>query len=331
MMQRRFLLAAATVAATSLLASSPARSQGPGDYPTRPIRMIVPFAPGGASDFLARAIAPRLGQMLGQSIVIENKAGVAGNIGMEAAAGAAPDGYTVFLGNVGTLAINQSIFGAQQKVTATNFAPVSLVANAPDILVAGPMLSVKTVRELVDYGHQHPDKMSFASPGSGSLNRLEMELFRGVAHLEMVHIPYKGGAGPAITDIVGGQVPMMFTPIPSALQLIKAGRLRAMAVAGKERLPSLPDVPTMIESGYPQVVGGSWQALMFPLNTPKPIIAKWHTAIVKLVAEEEIRQRLLLGGVEGVTSRSPEELGEFIAQEAVRWGAVARAAHATAD
>ena len=328
-MQRRFLLALTGLAAGLLLAAGPARSQS--DYPSRPIRMIVPFAPGGASDFLARAISPRLSQLLGQNILIDNRAGVAGNIGMELAAAAAPDGYTVFLGNVGTLAINPSIFGAQQRVTASNFAPVSLVANAPDILVAGPMLPIQSVKELVDYARLNPDKMSFASPGSGSLNRLEMELFRGLAKLEMVHIPYKGGAGPAITDVVGGQVPVMFTPIPSALQLIKAGRLRAVAVAGKERLPFLPDVPTMIEAGYPQVVGGSWQALMFPLNTPKPIIAKWHAAIIKLVAEEEIRQRLLQGGVEGVSSRSPEELAEFIAQESARWGTVARAAHATAD
>ena len=328
-MQRRFLLALTSLAAGLLLAGGPARSQP--DYPSRPIRMIVPFAPGGASDFLARAISPRLSQLLGQNILIDNRAGVAGNIGMELAAAAAPDGYTVFLGNVGTLAINPSIFGAQQRVTASNFAPVSLVANAPDILVAGPMLPIQSVKELVDYARLNPDKMSFASPGSGSLNRLEMELFRGLAKLEMVHIPYKGGAGPAITDVVGGQVPVMFTPIPSALQLIKAGRLRAVAVAGKERLPFLPDVPTMIEAGYPQVVGGSWQALMFPLNTPKPIIAKWHAAIIKLVAEEEIRQRLLQGGVEGVSSRSPEELAEFIAQESARWGTVARAAHATAD
>ena len=329
-MQKRLLLASAA-AAVLLLVVGPVFSQPLGDYPSRPIRMIVPFAPGGASDFLARAIAPRLGQELGQTILIENKAGAAGNIGMEAAAAAAPDGYTVFLGNVGTLAINQSIFGAQQRITAVNFAPVSLVANAPDILVAGPSMPAKTVGELVEYGRRNPSRMSFASPGSGSLNRLEMELFRGVANLDMVHVPYKGGAGPAITDIVGGQVPVMFTPIPSALQLIRAGRLKALAVASKERLPFLPDVPTMIESGYPQVVGGSWQALMFPLNTPKPIIARWHKAIVKLIAEDEIRLRLLQGGVEGVSSSSPEELAEFITQEATRWGGVARASHATAD
>lgn len=330
-MRRHFLLSAAAWAASLLLTSGLAHSQGPGDYPNKPVRMIVPFAPGGASDFLARAIAPRLSQILGQQVIVENVAGVAGNLGLEKAAAAAPDGYTVFLGNVGTLAINPAIFGAKQKVTAANLAPVSLVANAPDVLVSGMALPVKTVPELVEHVRKNSQSMNFASPGSGSLNRLEMELFRGVANLEMVHIPYKGGAGPAIVDIVGGQVQVMFTPIPSALQLIRGGRLKPLAVASKERLPFLPDVPTMIESGYPQVVGGSWQALMFPANTPAAITAYWHSVMVKVMAEEAVRQRLLQGGVEAVTSRSPEELQEFITQEATRWGTVARAVNATAD
>ncbi|MES2183694.1 MAG: tripartite tricarboxylate transporter substrate binding protein [Pseudomonadota bacterium] len=300
-------------------------------YPNKPIRMIVPFAPGGASDFLARAIAPRLSQVLGQPLIIENKAGVAGNLGMEYAAAAAPDGYTVFLGNVGTLAINPAIFGDKQKVSAPDFQAVSLVANAPDVLVAGSATPVKTVKELVDYAHAHPKEMSFASPGSGSLNRLEMELFREVASMEMVHIPYKGGAGPAIIDIVGGQVPVMFTPIPSALQLITGGRLKALAVASKQRLPFLPDVPTMAESGYPQVVGGSWQAMMFPAKTPQPVVALWLKTLQKVMAEDEIKQRLLTGGVESVVSRSPEELQGFIAAEAARWGALAKSSGATAD
>lgn len=330
-MRRHLLLTIASVAAGFLLGGGAAHGQGPGDYPNKPVRMIVPFAPGGASDFLARAIAPRLGQLLGQQIVIENVAGVAGNLGMEKAAASAPDGYTVFLGNVGTLAINPAIFGAKQKVTAAQLAPVSLVANAPDVLVSGMALPVKSVAELVEHARKNAQTMNFASPGSGSLNRLEMELFRGVANLEMLHIPYKGGAGPAIVDVVGGQVQVMFTPIPSALQLIKGGRLRPLAVASKERLSSLPDVPTMVESGYPQVVGGSWQALMLPANTPAPIITYWHGVMVKAMADESVRQRLQQGGVEAVTSRSPEELQEFITQEAARWGAVARAVNATAD
>ncbi len=331
-MYKRVLLAAAVLAATLPLASGPAHSQGLGDYPNKPIRMIVPFAPGGASDFLARAIAPRLSQVLGQAVVIENVAGVAGNLGMERAAAAAPDGYTIFLGNVGTLAINPAIFGSRQKVTAANLAPVSLVVNVPGVLVSGMAQPFKTVSELVDYARKNPKTMNFASPGSGSLNRLEMELFRGTANLEMLHIPYKGGAGPAIVDIVGGQVHVMFTTISSALQLIRGGRLRALAVASKERLPSLPDVPTMVESGYPQVGGGgSWQALMFPANTPPAIITHWHTLIIKVMAEEEVRQRLLQGGVEVATSRSPEELKDFITQEAMRWGTVVRSVNATAD
>jgi tripartite-type tricarboxylate transporter receptor subunit TctC len=330
-MRRHCLISVAGMTLSLLLTGGQAHSQGPADYPNKPVRMIVPFAPGGASDFLARAIAPRLSQVLGQQIVIENVSGVAGNLGMEKAAAAAPDGYTVFLGNVGTLAINPAIFGAKQKVTAADLAPVSLVANAPDVLVSGMAMTAKTVSELVDHARKNPQTMNFASPGSGSLNRLEMELFRSVANLEMLHIPYKGGAGPAIVDIVGGQVQVMFTPIPSALQLIRGGRLRPLAVASKERLPFLPDVPTMLESGYPQVVGGSWQALMLPANTPRPIIAQWHQLIVRIMAEADIQQRLLQGGVEAVTSRSPEELQDFIAQEATRWGTVARTVQATAD
>ena len=330
-MRQRLTLAAAFAVALALpLLGTAAHAQG-ADYPNKPIRMVVPFAPGDASDFLARAIGPRLSQVLGQPIVIENKAGAAGNLGMENAAAAAPDGYTVFLGNVGTLAINPAIFGDKQRVSAVDFQAVSLVANAPDILVAGPAIPARTVKELVDHAHKHPKDMSFASPGSGSLNRLEMELFRGVANMDMVHMPYKGGAGPAIVDIVGGQVPVMFTPIPSALQLINAGRLKPLAVASKQRLPFLPDVPTMVESGYPQVVGGSWQALMFPRNTPKPVVDLWLKTVQKVMAEDEIKQRLLAGGVESVTSRSPEELQTFIAAEASRWGGLAKSSGATAD
>ena len=329
MNRKQFL---ATTLLSALLPLAGAQAQGlPPDYPSKPIKLVVPFAPGGSSDFVARAFAPRLSQILGQSIIIENKPGAAGNIGLEVAAAAPPDGYTLVLGNVGTLAINPSIFGKQQKVTAANFEPISLVANAPDILVASTAVPIKNVRELIDYAQKHSKEMSFASPGSGSLNRLEMELFREVAKLDMIHVPYKGGAGPAIIDVAGGRVPIMFLPVPGAMQLIKGGRLTAVAVASSERLSFLPDVPTMKESGFPQVVGGSWQALLLPAGTPAPIVAHWHKIVVKMMAEDEIRQRLLAGGVESVTSRSPEEFKTFLHSEATRWGAVAKAVNATAD
>jgi tripartite-type tricarboxylate transporter receptor subunit TctC len=317
------------LAAALPLATLPslARAQA---YPTKPIRMIVPFAPGGASDFVARILAPKLSTELGQPIFIENKAGAAGNIGMEAAAAAAPDGYSVFLGNVGTLAINPAIFGSKQKVMASDLAPVSLVANAPDIMVASPNLPARTVAELVEHARKTPG-MSFASPGSGSLNRLEMELFRMEAKLDMTHVPYKGGAGPAILDIVGGHVPIMFVPVPAAMQLIKGGKLKPMAVASTRRLASLPEVPTLVESGFPKVVGGSWQAVMFPLNTPQPVIARWHAALQKVLARDDVKAELDKGGVEAATSASPRELGEFIHDEARRWGAVAKVSNATPD
>jgi tripartite-type tricarboxylate transporter receptor subunit TctC len=324
---RIYPLVLGAVAALTLLAA-PVRAQD--HYPSKPIRMIVPFAPGGASDFVARILAPRLSTELGQQIFIENKAGAAGNIGMEAASTAAPDGYTAFLGNVGTLAINPAIFGSKQRVSAADLMPVSLVANAQDILVANPALPVKTVAELVAHGRKNPG-MSFASPGSGSLNRLEMELFRSEAKLDMVHIPYKGGAGPAIVDVVGGHVPVMFVPVPAAMQLIKGGKLKPIAVAGSKRMDSLAEVPTLAESGFPQVVGGSWQALMFPLKTPEPVIARWHAALLKVLAREDVKAALLQGGVDPMTSASPKELGDFIQEEARRWGAVARTSNATPD
>jgi tripartite-type tricarboxylate transporter receptor subunit TctC len=313
---------------TTLMIAGSASAQ---DYPSKSIRMIVPFAPGGASDFVARILAPRLSAVLGQQVFVENKAGAAGNIGLEAAAAAAPDGYTVFLGNVGTLAINPSIFGARQKVTVADLEPISLVANAPDMLVSTAALPVNSVAEFVEYARKNSDKMSFASPGSGSLNRLEMELFRNVSQLEMVHVPYKGGAGPALVDVVGGQVPIMFAPIPAVMQLVKAGRLKALAVASQERLPFMPEVPTMVESGYPQVVGGSWQALLFPAKTPQKIVMQFHAAATKVLAEDDVRQRLLQGGVEVAVSATPDHLRDFINEEARRWGAVAKVANATAD
>ena len=329
-MNRCVLLVAFAVTAVVLFAS-PLHALAQGDYPNKTIKMIVPFSPGGASDFVARNLAPKLSAALGQVVVVENKAGAAGNIGLEAAAAASPDGYTVFLGNVGTLAVNPAIFGIRQKVTANDFSAVSLVGIAPDVLVVTGLLPFSNVAGLVEQARKNPKEMSFASPGSGSLNRLEMELFRSVARLDMVHVPYKGGAGAAIVDVVGGQVPIMFAPIPSALQLIKAGRLKALAVASKERLTVLPDVPTMGEAGYPQVVGGSWQALMFPAKTPRTIVLKWHSLVEKIFAEEAFKQRLLTGGVEPITSRSPEELQDFITTEAKRWSAVAKASNATAD
>ena len=326
--RRRLLAGVAAATATALIG----RNAAAADYPDRPIRLIVPFGPGGASDFVARILQLPFSEAMKQPIVIENRAGAAGNIGMEVAARATPDGYTLFIGNVGTLSINPTVFGRSLRVRpGADFAPISLVADTPDILVVTPSLPVQNVRELVAYAKANPGKLNYASPGSGSLNRLEMELFRQTAGLDMTHVPFAGGAGQAATALLGGQVETAFTTLSSVLEHVRTGGLRALAVTTAQRLEVLPMVPTMVESGYPDFVSGSWQGLLAPAGTPPAIVQRWHATTVEALAQPEVRRRDAASGVEVVTSRSPDEFAAFIGREAERWGAVARRAGATVD
>ncbi|HEY6002849.1 MAG TPA: tripartite tricarboxylate transporter substrate binding protein [Anaeromyxobacter sp.] len=303
------------------------------EWPQRqPIVMVVPFAPGGASDFVARIIQPALSAELKQTIVIENKAGAAGNIGMDAAARAPADGYTLYLGNVGTIAINPSIFGAQLKVKPlADFIAVQKIIDAADVLVVNKDLPVTTVKEFVAYAAARKGQLNFGTPGAGSQNRLEMEIFMKATGLDMVHVPYKGGAGPAVTDLVGGQTQVMFTTLPSAMQFIKAGRLRALAVTLASRVPDLPNVPTLVESGYPDMMSASWQGVFVPKGTPAPIVAKLSAALQKIMPTEEIRQRLAAGGALVTLSKTPEEFAAYVKAETERWGAVVRERGITAN
>jgi len=318
-------------ASAVLLLSGAARAAE--EWPQKqPIVMIVPFAPGGASDFVARIIAPVLSSELKQTIVIENKAGAAGNIGMEAAARAPADGYTVYLGNVGTTAINPAIFGAQLKVKPlSDFVPVTKIVDVADVLVVNNDLPVTTVKELVAYASSRKGQLNFGTPGAGSQNRLEMEMLMKAGGLEMMHVPYKGGAGPAVTDLVGGQTQVMFTTLPSAMQFAKAGRLRALAVTLASRVPDLPSVPTLAESGYPDMVSASWQGIFLPRGTPAPIVARLSAALHKLMPAEEIRQKLAAGGALVSLSKTPEEFGAYVKAEADRWGALVRERGITAN
>jgi len=302
-----------------------------GDYPNRPVKMIIPFAPGGASDFVGRIMAVRMGELLGQQLVIENRAGAAGNIGMELAAKSLPDGYTVYLGNIGTLAINPALFSSLPVNPLKDFVPVSVVADMPSALVANADIPVKNVNELAAYIKARPGKLNFASPGSGSLNRLEMEIFKKETGTEMVHVPYKGGAGPAAVGLVGAETQVMFSTLSSVISFVKAGRLKGLAVTSKERLPQLPDVPTMVESGYPDMVTSSWQGILFPAGTPKPIVAKMHTVLVQTLDNADVKQKFGNGGATAVSSKTPEAFGEFLAAETRRWGKVARDSGAKAD
>jgi tripartite-type tricarboxylate transporter receptor subunit TctC len=322
-MKRRFLVLALA------LGSAVALAQG---YPSRPVRMIIPFAPGGASDFVGRIMQPKMSELLGQQIVIENRGGAAGNIGLEAAAKADPDGYTIFLGNIGTIAINAAVFRSLDIKPQRDFIAVTEVVDVPGVLVANPSFPPNTVKEVVSYAKANPGKLNYASPGSGSQNRLEMEMFREAAGgLDMLHIPYKGGAGPAVTGLLGGETQLMFTTAPSALGHIKGGKLKALAVTSAKRIGALPEVPTMVESGFPRSVTGSWQGIFVPKGTPQQAVDKLFAVTQQVMKTQDVVDRLASGGVDVALSASPKVFAEFVAQESERWGQVAREVGATVD
>jgi tripartite-type tricarboxylate transporter receptor subunit TctC len=306
-------------------------ASGQAAYPNKPIRMIVPFAPGGASDFVARIISPTLGALLGTSIVIENRPGASGNIGMETAAKASADGYTIYLGNIGTIAINPAVFHDLSVNPQKDFIPITLVADVPSILIANPSVPVNTVADLVALAKAKPGELNFASPGSSTLNRLEMEHFMKLADVKIVHIPYKGGAGPAVTGMLGGETQVMFVTLSSAMSFIQAGRLKALGLSTSKRIDALPQVPTMAEAGYPEMVSSSWQGVFVPAGTPRPIVEKLHAALLATMATPEIAQRFAGGGVNVVTSKTPEDFASYVSAESARWGTVAKESGATID
>jgi len=300
-------------------------------YPSRPVRVIIPFAPGGASDFVGRILQPRLGELLGQQIVVENRAGAAGNLGVEAAAKAPPDGYTAFLGNIGTIAINPSVFPDLPVSPMKDFIAITQVVDVPSVLVVNPSFKVDSVKELVAYAKSNPGKLNYGSPGSGSQNRLEMEVLRKAEKLEMVHVPYKGGAGPAVTALVAGETQLMFTTAASAIGQIRGGRLRVLAVTSAKRMEQLPSAPTMVESGYPEFLSSSWQGIFVPAGTPREAVDRLFAGLQQTLKTPEVVERLAQGGAYVATSASPKEFAGFVASETQRWGRVAKESGATVD
>ncbi len=300
-------------------------------YPAKPVRMIIPFAPGGASDFVGRIMQPKLGELLGQPIVVENRAGASGNIGLEAAARSAADGYTLFLGNVGTISVNPAIFPKLGINPLTEFVAVTQVVDVPSVLVANPAFPPKTVKEFVDYARASPGKLNYASPGSGSLNRLEMELLRLKEKLDMVHVPYKGGAGPAVAGLMGGETHIMFTTAASAIGQVRGAKLRLLAVTSAQRMAQAPDAPTMVEAGYPGFITGSWQGIFVPAGTPREIVDRLFAVTQQVMKDPDVAARLKTGGAEVVLSESPAAFARFVAAETQRWAEVAKESGATAD
>ena len=290
------------------------------NYPDKPIRMVVPWSPGGGSDVSGRIIASKLSESLAQQVVVDNRPGAAGMIGTEAAARAAPDGYTTFLGNIGTLSINPGVYASNMRIKPDqDLAPVTICADTPSILITRLDFPANTVSELIAYVKANQGKVAFATPGSSTLNRLEMEVFKKDAELDMVHVPYKGGAGPAVTDVLGGHVDLMFTTISSAMEYVKGKKVKALAVTTRERMADLPDIPTMYELGWKNLVTSSWQGVLVPTGTPRPIVDKLHAAILKVLAEPEIQARMRNAGVIAVVSKSPEDFKTYMDAETAKW------------
>ena len=327
-MDSRIQAALLTACALSLSAQE-AIAQG--NYPQKPVRFIIPFAPGGAGDFVGRIVALKLADLLGQPMVVDNRPGASGFLGLEIGASAKPDGYTMVLGNNGAVVISPAVYTTSTVRPMRDLAAITQIVDVPSALVVHPSLPVKTVRELIILAKKEPGKLNFGSPGSASGNRLEMEVFRKTAGIEMTHIPYKGGAGPAVTALVSGETQLMFTTLSSVVQFVKALRLRALAVTSPARAAVLPDVPTTTELGITELVGGSWQGLFFPKDTPAAIIDRVFAATQKAMAEEEVKRRLAAGGVDVVISSAPAEFTRFVVSETQKWDKAVKDSGATAD
>jgi tripartite-type tricarboxylate transporter receptor subunit TctC len=292
-------------------------------YPARPIRIIVPFPPVGAADLLTRTIGQKLTEAWGQQIVVENRPGVGGNLGVELAAKAPPDGYTAVMAAVTTNAIGMSIYPKLGYHLERDLAPVALAGNVPHILVAHPTLPVKNVKELIALGKARPGEIIFASQGQGTLSHLEQEMLKQMGGFTALHVPYKGSA-PGLADLIPGNVQLFFDSIPSALPHVKTGRIRALGVASSKRSPALPEVPAIGESlkGFE---ADSWFGLLMPAGTPREIIMKVNAEVVKILATQEVKDRLLSqGGV--AVGGTPEQLAERIKADIAKWGKVARTA-----
>lgn len=293
------------------------------EYPNRPIRMIAPSSAGGPADVIARAVSQGIAEVLGQQVVIDNRAGAAGLIGAETVAAATPDGYTMLFGFSGPLVIAPHVTEKKPYDTLKDFAPVSLAAQGPYILLVHPNLPVSSVKELVALAKAQPGKLNYASGGNGTGIHLAAELFRMTAGIDIVHVPYKG-AGPGQTALLANEVNMMFNGLPPAVPHVKSGKLKALAVAGARRSPLLPEMPTLTEAGT-AVVATGWYGIVAPRSTPRAIVAKMQGATAKACANPVIRDRLASQGVETVGS-TPEEFGSWLQQEWVKWEKVIRTA-----
>ena len=313
-------LAAALTAAPAALAQT---------YPTKTVRMIVAFPPGGTTDILARATAQKLTEAFGQQVVIDNRPGAGGNIGTELVARSPADGYTLLASPGSTLTSNPAVYAKVPFDTVRDFAPVTIIAEVPNVLIEHPSLPVKTVKELIALAKTRPGQLAYASTGAGQSTHLSAELFKQMARVDMIHVPYKGSA-PALTDMVAGQVTVMFDNMPSCLPFVKAGRLKAIAVTSTKRSPTTPELPTVAEAALPGFDVTVWFSVLAPANTPRDIVARLNGEIVKALKAPDMRERLSQQGAEPV-GNTPEEFSAVIKRDLAKWSKLVKDANIRLD
>lgn len=323
--RRKLVQFAFAATAGALLSMSMPAAAAADDYPNRPIRLVVGYAAGGATDVIARVVADKLGTELKQSIIVENRTGANSNVGAAFVANSAPDGYTLYMYTIANT-INNTLYTDLGYDPVKGFEPVGLIAKIPNVLVVNPKLPVNNVAEYVDFAKKSKEGITFASSGSGSSIHMSGEMFKMTTGLNMLHVPYRGSA-PAVTDLIGGQVQSMFDNAPSAMPHIQSGKLRPLAVTSAKRFPQLPDVPTMAESGYPGFEVQSWFGIAAPAGTPQAVVEKLNTALNKALADEDLRKRLddMMATPAPGTS---EDMRKFLLSEIDNWGKVVKASGA---
>ena len=322
---RKLLLSLSVLSFPMLAAVPAAHAQA---WPAKPIRMVVPYPPGGPTDIVARVVGQKLSERLGQPIVVDNRPGAGGNIGADAVAKSAPDGYTMLVATTAH-AINMTLFARPGYNTRTDFLPVSMLTSGPLVLVTAPSTHASNVGELIAMAKANPGKVTFASSGNGQSTHLAAELFDSMAGIRMTHVPYKGSA-PALTDVMAGQATVMFDTMLSAMPFVRDGKLRALAVTGAARSPAAPDIPTVAQAGLPGYEATAWNALLVPAGTPPAVVDRLADALKAVLTQEDVRSRFATQGF-AATWTSPADTGKFVANEIDKWGKVVKASGATID
>jgi tripartite-type tricarboxylate transporter receptor subunit TctC len=313
------------LAVASALLPLPAAGQSAAQYPQRPVKLLIPYAPGGATDIVARDLSPRLEEVLGQPFVVDNRPGASGNIAVEAAAKATPDGYTLLVGNVSTNAINESTFAeVMQARPSRDLVGISRLVEIPHVLVATPSFPPNTVAEMIDWARRNPGKLNYASAGIGTYPQLDMLRLLKAAGIDATHVPYKGGAAQELPALLSGEIQVAFINLSSTIEQIKAGRLKALATTMPSRLADLPNVPTMAEQGFPGIGTNAWQGLFAPAATPRAIVDKLYAAVAAILSRPEVKELLARQMMTVALSGSPQEFTERVRTETQAWSEVVR-------